>query len=68
MCECVSVRACVRVCGWVRACVHASGGGPGGMWGVLILISLLHSLVYSNCCNRPCFFIKVCKFQARSDL
>lgn len=26
MCECVSVRACVRVCGWVRACVHASGG------------------------------------------
>ena len=29
MCECVSVRACVRVCGWVRACVHASGGGGG---------------------------------------
>ena len=32
MCECVSVRACVRVCGWVRACVHASGGRGG--WNV----------------------------------
>ena len=43
MCECVSVRACVRVCGWVRACVR--GGGGGGANGGSIDIDITPSLL-----------------------